>query len=103
MKKPPSSAKPVSPALSCALIPALSPAVSSPLSPPVSVGSSVSPAGHTPEPAAKPQPARLLPAPAKGRNKPGREEVRHEAHRTEVPRQSERPHERGGQRRSRKP
>jgi hypothetical protein len=95
MKKPPPSAKPLSPALSCALIPALSP--------PVSAGSSASPTGHTPEPAAKPQPARLLPAPAKGRNKPGREEVRHEAHRTEVPRQSERPHERGGQRRSRKP
>ncbi len=71
---------------------------------PGSPGSSASPTSHTPESqAARPVPATLQPAPAKGYNKPGREAVRHEVHRTEVPRQSQRPHERGGQRRSRKP
>lgn len=53
--------------------------------------------------AVKPIPGKPQPAAAKGSNKAGREEVRHELHRTQVPRQSQRPAERSGQTRSRKP
>lgn len=55
------------------------------------------------KPAVKPAPGKPQPPAAKGRNKAGREEVRHELHRTQVPRQSQRPAERSGQTRSRKP
>jgi len=53
--------------------------------------------------AVKPVPGKLQPAAARGSNEAGREEVRHELHRTQVPRQSQRPGERSNQRRSGKP
>lgn len=51
----------------------------------------------------KPVPGKPQPPALKGRNKASREEVRHELHRTQVPRQSQRPGERSRQTRGRKP